>query len=291
MSPATKQQKAQQDPDFQRQNDILNLLRFLHFKGRYRLLAVLDDFDTKAREQSVHWVRKPRASRAFLPTPSTSPRAQTTEDQISLQELLRDVLTQEKEAYCKTFSQPITHAPSLPLSGAFSQNVAPVAAPLNSLAAGANPAAVESGDSSPKSDVQNGRARSSSTSSSSSSRSSAMFSARDSFEEPFESQPSAEGEFIQSLRRSASEESFAISDDGLDALNETLNIYEDSMISYPTLPGTSPAHSDSPEVLDLASLRLSGDREDNGVPGLEDRLTSVFPSTPKWLQSAPFPII
>ncbi|OAA56359.1 RNA-dependent RNA polymerase [Niveomyces insectorum RCEF 264] len=151
-----------------------------------------------------------------------------------------------------------------------------------------------------------------------------MYSARDSFEEetPFETQTTAADSEADSDNNnnnkaganaarlaespSPSEESFPLSEAELEAFEASFNscdyepgsFYRAAPPSNAEQPPDSPTNTAYSSLPELADLRLSDDADTTGpkekpttVPGLWDRLMSVFPPTPGWLQRAPFPVI
>ncbi|EFX00422.1 RNA-dependent RNA polymerase [Grosmannia clavigera kw1407] len=304
MSPVAKEKRAEQDVDFRRHNNIVNNLRILHFKDKERLKATLDEFDVKAREQSNHWTRKLRAR------PNGPPRAYAAEDQVMLQELLVDVLTTATDSVRENLTQATRVGHDVAAAGTATQasvfdldsSASPAAdidrVPVFPIASSTSsqPASGNSGAQALEKSFWNEQNRTKSTGTDSSSRSTAMFSALDSLE-PFESQASASAHtedakyFGSGLPRPPSQESFAISDTSLDALEDSFNLYGD------VARVGSAEGSEQSSIPEMADLQLS--EYDTGnttelpsyVPGLWDRLTSVFSSTPEWLQDAPFPLI
>ncbi|CAK7264606.1 hypothetical protein SEPCBS57363_001160 [Sporothrix epigloea] len=153
-----------------------------------------------------------------------------------------------------------------------------------------------------------------------SSTSSAMYSAMDSFEEhPFSSQTTVyaddadDGDVVNRmdeffnedwyrsipLRKSTSQESLAVSDSLLEAFKESCALYEDvaSTAGVKRPESTRTAYSKMPLTENRKTSDVGGalgepdPRPWAPVPGLWDRLENIFPPTPAWLQSAPFPII
>ncbi|KJR81489.1 RNA-dependent RNA polymerase [Sporothrix schenckii 1099-18] len=331
-SPADKARKGRVDAHFGRHSRITDLLRFLHYRGPDRLQAVLDDFDAKVCDQNANWVRKTRVTRSVLPSSKmdNAPRAQGLEDQIAMQELLLSLLEASRDVLLQPVTSP-TRRPPPPAMAVLDVNApvhdAQLAADIDRVPVVSRfglpvvrtrpePDVVERQDI----DVfvpEDNRPRSSGGSSTSSS----MYSALDSFEGPvdgyFDSQTTVgadaepdkdEGNETEvfsdeeyspaPLRRPPSQESFAASDDVLEALDESFGLYDITDVQKPNSP-SSTAYSSIPEMEDL---QLSEEEYSDApgepqpgpphpVPGLWDRLSGVFPPTPEWLKKAPFAII
>lgn len=309
MSPVAKDKQALQDVEFRRHNSIVHTLRILYYKDKDLLQAALDEFDAKVR-QSTNWARKPRA-RAAGP-----PRAYVAEDKVMLQELLLEVLTTAKDSLNGNTTQGTHATRDAATTSPVSRSSAVEAAASASSAAEIDrvpvfpivnnallqPEPQNTGAEAWEKSFWNERERASGTSTRSSSKSTAMFSALDSLEEPFESQPStaADTEDAKSfsgtlLRRSASQESFPISDTSLDALEESFNLYGDGATAGSVVPGIpgSPTSSTYSSIPEMAALQLFDHEEDNStllsyeqVPGLFHRLTLVFRQSP--MPTSPF---
>ncbi|CAK7200250.1 hypothetical protein SEUCBS139899_002941 [Sporothrix eucalyptigena] len=339
-SPAEKERMALVDSHFRRYNSITNLLRIHYYKEPHRLQAVLDDFDAQAREQSTNWVCTACATRGILPSPRSDgpPRAQRTEDQIAMQKLLLSLLETSRATMLQQNNSQ-GWKPAAPKMVAVNVNVhtppaehdATVAADIDRMAVitrlgqpvvrarpQPQPQVVFDGHQDLRGFAPEGGRPSSRGGSSTSS---AMYSALDSFEDqPFESQttvdvdadvdPSNETEEFPDedwyrsmpLRRPASQESFAVSDGVLEALEESFGLFDTTLSSAGAQGPEAEASTDYDSIPGMENLQISDDEFNDvpggpqsgpwdPVPGLWDRLRNVFPPTPTWLKQAPFPII
>ncbi|EPE06898.1 rna-dependent rna polymerase [Ophiostoma piceae UAMH 11346] len=359
-SPAEQERLARLDVRLARQNSIIQLLRFHHYKDPGQLQAVLNNFDLVALGLLAPDGRTRASMGAVLPSPAVLQQSLLNLLEQSKATLVQGMKTWPPATPVRTSARtparpsPVSHSLSpavahyLPARDAITTDIdqVPVVQRIGASALRQNNqtnAAVErwmqgdgSGHAASRSAAAENNVRS--ASSASSAASSDMFSAIDSFVEPRDSQTTVntaaiptriknedrdeeKADFLQEedgytteefeaspqLHRAASNDSFAASDDLLEAFEESFSQLQQQQSREP-----SPASN----IPDLATLRIADDGSEepshgrlkvekgkskarttkksgdsSTVPGLRDRLEGIFPPTPAWLQHAPFPII
>ncbi|KAK3681744.1 RNA dependent RNA polymerase-domain-containing protein [Podospora appendiculata] len=93
LTPCRRQQLAEKDESFRLCARICKGLHFCHYRSEAFLNEVLDIFLLEAKAASQNWVPKPRANPTTLPSSRIPPRARTAGEQLQMQKLLAEILS------------------------------------------------------------------------------------------------------------------------------------------------------------------------------------------------------
>ncbi|KAL2261483.1 hypothetical protein VTK26DRAFT_4058 [Humicola hyalothermophila] len=109
LTPSYRKQISEKDEHFARSDRICTGIRVLYWKRDGTLERALDSFFSRAKEDSLRWVPKPRADPDTLPSSRIPPKAQTSEQRVRLQTILIGILDD-----FKLKATPNGHTPLFP---------------------------------------------------------------------------------------------------------------------------------------------------------------------------------